>query len=123
MMQRHTNIWTANDLDRKVYIKTVSSRSTDVNKYETITWSSENEVPAYIYELPLSKEREIAGGEAYASVMRVVIRYKDEYDTTELRLRYKGRVYNVTDAREGKERRRWLILDCKYASRGFNTGV
>lgn len=122
-MNAHTNKWTGSDLDRKVYIKTIASIATDSNKKETITWSSEAEVPAYIYELPLSNEKDVADGYIYDSVLRVVIRYKDAYDTTKLRVRYKNRIYNVTDAREGMERRRWLILECKYGSRGFNTGV
>lgn len=120
----YKNKWSGSDLDRVVSIKTVSSVAVDGDtNYETITWSANKEIKAHVKEMPISKEEDIAGGQIFNSVLTIVIRYKSEYDTTQLRVTYKGKIYDVVDVREGLERRRWLILECRYGKRGFNTGV
>jgi head-tail adaptor len=118
---KRKNKWDGSDLDRKVFISTVDTVTIDANtKAETKVYSTEKEIPAYIEQLPISRERELTGGVLYDEVLRVVIRYKSEYEDTNIRLRYKGKYYDVTEARESIERRRWLILGCRIGGKQLN---
>lgn len=121
MIRNIANKWTGNDLDRKVTIYTIASVTVDSDtNYETPVYDAGVTVPAMVSELPASKEVEISGGIVYDSVLQVVIRYKEAYESTDIKLTYKGKEYDIVSTREGHERRRWLVLKCVYGGKQLN---
>lgn len=112
--------WTLNDLDRKVQIAIPVTSTDDDTGYTNKTFGTETEVYANVIEKSPSKEKELLGGIIYDRIIDVVIRYKSEYESTDVRLRYKNVYYDVVNSREVYGRKRWLLLKCVYGGKEFN---
>ena len=105
------------DLDRKVYISIPTITYDTETKYEDVAWSDDIELYASVAEMNASKEAVINGGLIYDSVISVIIRYKEIYNNTAIRLKYKGLCYDVVSNREVYGRKQWLTLKCKYGGK------
>ena len=67
-----------------------------------------------------SKESEIMGGVIYDDIITAIIRWKSEYDNTDIKVQYKGKSFDVVQSREAYGRRQWLILKCVYGGKELN---
>lgn len=112
----NTDRYQAGQLDRKVMLSLPVISVDSTTKYETATYPNDVVMSAMVTEESASKEAEVNGGVLYDGVISVLIRFRSEYKTTNVRLEYEGIIYDVLSCRE-IGRRQWLIYKCKYGGK------
>ena len=105
------------DLDRKIYVSIPTITYDADTKYEDVAWGDDIELYASVIDMNASKEAVVNGGLIYDSIISVIIRYKEIYNNTAIRLKYNNQYYDVISNREVYGRKQWLTLKCKYGGK------
>lgn len=98
------------ELNRRVKIHIYTSSIDPDTGYDLGSWDAGTEVWGKVTEMNESKEKEITNGRVYEAIIQVIVRYRAIWDSAKIKITYKDKEWEVTNAREVYGKRRFLIF-------------